>query len=528
MPRHLLRLLSLALLAIAASTPLRAQDSPARSAAIRRAAESISASTYRERVAVIAHDSMRGRDTPSPELEKTASWVAAEFRRIGLVPFGDARQFIQRYQLRRSRLDSSTAVTGSAGGVTSTWRLGRDLAWMGGNPPAAPVSLPVVLLSGFPAAGAPAFGDVDVRGAAVVHVVTPEQLGGPGLNQLIGQGIAAGVGAWIVVADLPAPRWAGWLRRGLLAERWELIGETAALDDATPPIMAIRDSAAAGLLAAAGADLASVRAPAGWGVRALAGARVELRAQRVVVDEPTLPNVVGILEGSDRLLRSEAVLFVAHMDHVGVTANGRCAAMGADSVCNGANDNASGTVGLIELAEAYASLRPRPRRTLVFVAVSGEERGLFGSRYYAGHPHPAVPIDRTVAVIGLDEIARNTPDTMIAVGKGFSSLGQRLDEVVRTHPELGLMALDDLWPEQNYFQRSDHYPFARRGVPALVLYGGNSAEVHRPNDVVETADWEKASRIVRVAFYLGLEVANATGRPMWDAAARQRIVQGGN
>jgi len=117
---------------------------------------------------------------------------------------------------------------------------------------------------------------------------------------------------------------------------------------------------------------------------------------------------------------------------------------------------------------------------------------------------------------------------MIVVGKSFSSLGQRIDEVIRSHPELALMALDDLWPEQNYFQRSDHYPFARKGVPALVLYGGNSSEVHRPDDVVETADWEKASRIVRVAFYLGLDAAERAERPVWDTAARQRVVPGRN
>jgi len=515
--------------AVAAASQLPAQAPRAAPATVpaaaRRAAESITASTYRERAAVIAHDSMRGRDNPSPGLDATAEWVAAEFRRIGLRPGGDAGTYLQRYRLRRSRLDSSTTVAGTAGGVTASWRLGRELAWLGGSAPAAALSLPVVILSGFPAAGAPPFGDVDVRGAAILHVVTLEQLASPGLNQLIAQGIGAGVGAWIVVADVPAPRWAGWLRRGLLAEQWEMVGERGALHDGTPPVLALRDSAAAGLLSAAGADLAAIRADAGR-VRALPIGRFEIQAQRRVIDEPTLPNVVGILEGSDRRLRTEAVVFVAHTDHVGVTADGRCAAMGADSVCNGANDNASGTVGVIELAEAYASLRPRPARTLVFAAVSGEERGLFGSSYYASHP--AIPLPQTVAVVALDEIARNTPDTMIAVGKGFSSLGQVLDGVVGAHPELGLLALDDLWPEQNYFRRSDHYPFAQRGVPALALYGGNSAEVHRPNDVVETADWEKASRIVQAAFYLGLDVANATGRPVWDPASRRRFVQGGN
>jgi len=513
----------LCVLAALAAPPLSAQTASASPDAASRAAESIEEATFRQRAAVIAHDSMRGRDNPSPGLDLTAAWAASEFGRIGLRPAGDAGSYVQRYRLRRTKRDTSTTLTGTTAGVTRAWRLGRDFALLGGNPPDASVDLPVVLLSGIPADGSRPFGAVDVRGAAVLHVVTPEQLAGPVVNQLIGQGIAAGVGAWIAVADVPAPRWAGWLRRSLAAEQWELVGGTGALDGGVPPVIALRDSAVAGLLAAAGVDLATLHAPAGQGVRALSGVRLVLQSRRVVLDEPTLPNVVGILEGGDRRLREEAVVFVAHMDHMGVTAGGRCAAIGADSICNGANDNASGTVAVIEMAEAFASMRPRPARSMVFAIVSGEEIGLFGSSHLANNP--PVPLSRTVAAITLDEIARNTPDTMIVVGKGFSSLGATVDAVVSAHPELGLPAIDDLWPEQNYFQRSDHYPFARLGVPALAFYGGGSAEVHRPNDAVETADWGKAARIARLVFLTALEVANTAARPTWDGAARARVVR---
>jgi len=527
---HLLRpLLSLGILAAATSTlPGQARPSrpsgPPTPAAVRRAAESIDSATYRARAAVIADDSMRGRDNPSPGLELTAAWVASEFRRIGLRPAGDDGTFIQRYRVRRSRIDSSSTVTATARGYATTWRLARDVAFLGGRPSTAAAPLPVVLLSGLPADPTRPFGDVAVRGAAVLNVLTREQFEGPAINPLIVQGLAAGVGTWIAVVEPPAPRWAAWLRRGLLVEQWDLIGARSAFDVGAAPVLAVRDSAAAALLAAAGTDLATLRAPAGQGIRVLDGVQLALDLRQVVVDEPSLPNVVGVLEGSDPRLREEAVAFVAHMDHVGVTATGRCAARGADSVCNGANDDASGTVGVVELAEAYASLRPRPARSLVFLVVSGEERGLFGSSYYTGHP--AIPLERTVAAVAMDEIARNTPDTMIVIGKGFSSLGEVVDRVVGANPELGLLALDDLWPGQNYFTRSDHYAFARRGVPAFVLYGGTSAQTHRPDDSVDSADWGKAARIARVAFYVGLDVANAAARPTWDPEARARIVEG--
>jgi len=526
MQRFANRLVPLALAALAAS-PLHSQARRGQApspAAVRRAAESIAEASFRERGTLIAHDSMRGRDTPSPGLDKTAEWVASEFRRIGLRPGGDQGSYIQRYQLRRSRLDSATALTATAGGASAAWRLGRDVAFLGGTRPAAAQTMPLVLLSGVPTDSARPFGDVAVRGAAVLHVAAPELIGGPALNQLIGQAIAAGVAAWIVVADVPAARWTNWLRRSLVGQQWELVGMAGPLDGGAPQLYGVRDSSAMALLEAAGQDLAALRASGTPTILPLAGAQLAVQPRTVTTAEPSVPNVVGVLEGSDPALRAQAVAFVAHMDHVGVTADGRCAAMGADSICNGANDNAAGTVGVVELAEAYASLRPRPRRSTVFVAVSGEELGIFGSGYYTSRP--AVPMDQTVAVIGMDEIARNTPDSMIVVGKRYSSMGEIADRIAAGHPELGLLAVDDLWPELNYFQRSDHYPFALRGVPALVLYGGPSAEVHRPNDAAETTSWEKAARVVRFAFYVGLDVANADGRPEWDPQARARTVRG--
>jgi len=519
------RFAPLALAALAAS-PLHGQarrGQAASPAAVRRAAETIAEASFRERGTLLAHDSMRGRDTPSPGLDLTAEWVASEFRRIGLRPGGDQGSYIQRFQLRRSRLDSATALTATAGGVSTTWRLGRDVAFLGGTRPATTQTMPLVLLSGIPTDSARPFGDMAVRGAAVLHVATPEIIGGPALNQMIGQAIAAGVAAWIVVVDVPEARWTNWLRRSVTAQQWQMVGVAGPLDGGVPQLFGVRDSSAMALLTAAGQDLNALRSSGTATIRQLGGAQLTIRPSSVVTAEPTVPNAVGVLEGSDPALRAQAVAFVAHMDHVGVTAGGRCPAVGADSVCNGANDNAAGTVGLVELAEAYASLRPRPRRSMVFVAVSAEELGIFGSGYYTSRP--AIPMDQTVAVIGMDEIARNTPDSMIVVGKAYSSLGAVADRVVAAHPELGLLAVDDIWPQLNYFQRSDHYPFALRGVPALVLYGGPSAEVHTPNDSPETVNWGKAARVVRVAFYVGLEVANTDARPEWDPQARARTVR---
>jgi Zn-dependent M28 family amino/carboxypeptidase len=506
---------------IALTSPLSAQSRTT----IQRAAGTIDAAHFRAGVGVIADDSMRGRDTPSPELEKTAAWVAAEFRRLHLRPAGDQGSYLQRFQLRRSRPDSAYTLTATGRGVTSEWRLGRDIAFVWGELPEAAASLPVVLLAGVPTDIARPLGDVPARGAVVIHVITPDQFRGAVLNPLMGAAMSLGVGAWIVVVDAPAPRFAALAARSFQPQ-WELLGRTSHGARGTPMLGMVNDSAARAVLAAAGEDLAALRTPAGQGARALAGVTVAFAPRWIVEAEPTAPNVVGVLEGSDPTLRNEAVVFVGHMDHVGVAADGRCPAVGADSTCNGADDNASGTVGVVELAEAYASLQPRPRRSIVFLGVSAEERGLFGTYHYTDHP--AIPLEQTVAAFSLDMLSRNAPDTIYLVGKRFSSLGEAADRTAREHPELRMTPADD--PDSSGFnwQSSDHLPFAQRGVPAAFFFAGQHPDLHRATDSVDRADWDKAARVARLAFYLGLDVANAAARPQWDPAARQRIVAGAN
>jgi Zn-dependent M28 family amino/carboxypeptidase len=164
---------------------------------------------------------------------------------------------------------------------------------------------------------------------------------------------------------------------------------------------------------------------------------------------------------------------------------------------------------VIELAEAFATLHPRPTRTLIFAAMTAEERGLFGSRFYV--EHPLVPLAQTVAVINLDMIARNPPDTAGFLGK---------DRVVREHPDLGLVPAE----HEGRFTASDHFPFVQQGVPALFFFSGEHTDLHTAADNPERADPDQAARIVRLAFLVGIAVADAAERPMWDPAARAHLV----
>jgi Zn-dependent M28 family amino/carboxypeptidase len=227
---------------------------------------------------------------------------------------------------------------------------------------------------------------------------------------------------------------------------------------------------------------------------------------------------VGILDGSDPELRDEFVVFSGHMDHVGVGSPDE----NGDSIFNGADDDASGTVAVMEVGEAMASLETAPRRSMVFLVVSGEEKGLWGSEYFASFP--TVPLEQTVANINTDMVGRNWPDTIVAIGKEHSDLGETLNRVNGSHPELGMTAIDDVWPEERFYYRSDHFNFAQKGVPVLFFFNGTHEDYHGRDDEPDRIDAEKAARIARLVFYLGVDIGNAAERPKWNPESYQRIV----
>lgn len=229
------------------------------------------------------------------------------------------------------------------------------------------------------------------------------------------------------------------------------------------------------------------------------------------------PNVVGIRRGSDPALRDTYVVLSAHMDHVGI---GPPDATG-DSIYNGADDDASGTAAIVEVAEAFASLPDPPARSLLFLAVSGEERGLLGSRWFADHP--PFPTDRLAANLNVDMISRNEPGSIALIGLDHSSLGPLVRSIADELPELGLAVLSDPWPEERFFFRSDHYSFARRGVPAIFFFAGTHEDYHRPSDEIEEIDPDKAARVARLVFYVAAAVAGDAEAPQWTPEGLQAI-----
>lgn len=243
--------------------------------------------------------------------------------------------------------------------------------------------------------------------------------------------------------------------------------------------------------------------------------------QRFAVPDGSAPNVVGILRGSDPVLRDTYIVFSAHIDHIGTGPPNEA----GDSIFNGADDDASGTAALLELAEAFAMLPQPPARSLVFLGVSGEELGLLGSAHFVAQP--AVPLDRIVANLNIDMIGRNDPGTVVAIGLRYSTLGE-LAEQVAAERELGIEVIDDPWPRERFFFRSDHYNFARAGVPALFFFTGPHEDYHGLEDEVERIDLDKITRVTRFIFHLGEAVAQDPAAPRWTERGRREVgVPGG-
>ncbi len=238
------------------------------------------------------------------------------------------------------------------------------------------------------------------------------------------------------------------------------------------------------------------------------------------------PNIVGALFGSDPKLRQEYVVYSAHLDHLGI-----CPAVNGDNVCHGAFDNASGVAALLEIAHAYTTIPQPPRRSILFVFVTGEEKGLLGSDYFA--THPTVARDAIVADINIDGapgILYPMKD-IVALGAEDSSLAEDVKLAAR---QMELEVSPDPMPEEVFFVRGDQYSFVRQGVPSIfILEGWKSADpklngeeifkkwlvtaYHTPRDnMTQSFDFDSGAKGARLNFLLGYEVAQQLQRPRWN------------
>lgn len=496
---------------------------PAQSAQeLQKAAEGITAEVIHQRIGVIAHDSMGGRNTPSPGLEKTAAYLAGLYQKWGMKPAGENGTWYQRYPMVKKRINQSSAeLHVTENGVVSRYPMG-EFAYAYGGGSTAPITGTATLLGG---AITPAdVQEMDFAGQIVLLVMDAgKMVDGNRMIQALARMRPA---ALIILRNDPPEAFA----RGRTAQtsprfRLEKAGATT-----LPTIVALHDQLFANDPMAAGRpDFAAIRSSATPVIMPFPPeVSVRITAEEEVVERVMVPNVVGMIEGSDPVLKQEYLIYSAHMDHVGTVGDGvgGCSHRGdddrTDMICNGADDDASGTTGIAAIGEAFARLPTKPKRSIIILNVSGEEKGLLGSEWYSDHP--TVPLDKIVADINLDMIGRNNPDSIVVIGQQHSNLGATLAAVNARHPELRMTTSEDLWPEQRFYERSDHFNFARYGVPVLFFFNGVHDQYHRVADHVDLIDTDKLSRVAQIAFYFGAEVANTVERPTWDPAAYEKFV----
>ena len=500
---------SLAILFLLAA-PLAAQQEPR---PVRDAAATITAADVERRLRIIADDSMGGRDTPSRGLELTAQYVADEFRRFGLKPGGENGTYFQRYSIERRKFDAVTSQLmfhGTTSHAMASFQ--RDAIFTSGTAPAGTVEADLVALGTL---AVPDQLDKAAVQGKIVLLVYDYTKSAPASAQVLVRALRdAGAVAIIRVSNRDSTQFTTMMNRAATIERSIVGGQPA-----SPANIEVRDALVNGL----GLDLAAIRGGAAQ-LRPVPGAHAMLALKETVLESNTAPNTIGILEGSDPKLKAEYLVFSAHMDHIGTTGvnNSSCRAMGADSICNGADDDGSGTTGVLEVAEAFTRRGVRPKRSIIFMTVSGEEHGLWGSAYWA--THPTVPIQSVVANFNVDMIGRNWEDTVVAIGRQHSNLGQVLDATAARHPELRMVPIDDRWPQENFYGRSDHYNFARQGIPVLFFFTGVHDQYHKADDTVDRIGFGKAARILQLLFYTSYAVAQDPARPQWTPESWDQIV----
>jgi len=463
-----------------------------------RAAATIIPEDIRRHITFLASDELAGRDTPSPGLETAASYLVEVLEEAGLEPAGDNGTFIQRFPYTRTAMiPASRQVNYRSAGSTREFDFGRDYYVLLGDLSATNAE---VVYGG--AGAQPSAGLAQVaNGKVVLFTIEGNPFSGTGEDFLTAFLAAGQGGASAVVFLLDETQTPD-----------SILDMASGLQGFPPlpvPVVSLSSESGAALFADAGLDLAALRASPPANALPLDGITMNVSTP-YEVSEHTPPNVVAMIRGSDPVLREEYIVYSAHFDHVGIGIPNEA----GDSIYNGADDNASGTAALMEAATAFAALDVPPARSVVFLAVSGEEKGLLGSEYYS--ENTTVPIEGIIVNINLDMVGRKQPDIVIGIGRQYTNLGALTDRVLLEHPDLGLTVIDDPKPEEQSFFRSDHLNFVNKDIPAIFFSAGfDHEDYHKPSDEIELIDMDKAARVSRMVFYLGALIAGGTVDPAW-------------
>jgi len=480
--------------------------------------ESITSSDLKSHLYFLAADEFKGRDTPSEELKMASRYLAVQAESYGLKPIMDNGSFFQEIPLRTSWLaEKSTYIKFDNKGKQAAFRYGADFGLRNRSLKAGKVSGEIVFLGlglHAPEQGWDDYKGIDVTNkvAVILEAALPDDhhlrsdISGIVFRRRSDTLILKGASAVIYV--ISEWREKNFVQQQLVFEnpvRASVVSDSkkGPSSDSRSKFyeLEIRHSAAVEMLGISPGELTKMFKQVQNGEqvlsRIISGSKIEIQITTENKIEKTR-NVLAYIEGSDSNLQDEFIVYGAHYDHVGAREG---------DIYNGANDNGSGSVALLEMAEAFM-ISP-PKRSVVFAWFTGEEKGLWGSEYFVHHP--PVPIDKITAHINLDVISGENPESIALVG--HTRLSSELDQLVtRVNEECCGMDLDNYFedpgPSNMFFFMSDHYPFIQYGIPSVWLFNGPEPNVHRPTDTPENINYEKMENVTRLAFSIGLEIAN--------------------
>ncbi|MFN6286246.1 MAG: M28 family peptidase [Bacteroidota bacterium] len=476
--------------------------------AVIKAASTITAADMQRHLYIIAGAEMEGRDTPSPGLEKAATYIENHFRSLGLIA-GNKDSYRQYYPLYKdSMTQAALEINGTA------LKMGEHFAPLTTNYSAG-MRFSEVVFAGFGIVDGEIrndYKDLNVAGKLVLIADgTPadykpaagnaRSMNAPGSpNGKLMAAMSRGAAAVLIIQS-NFPR-----RVAATGGNWSMNGFRP-----TQPVFGFYIAAekAAALLQTEATSLLE-RIKKGEITTKTVKAEVVLQYAKETV-KTEVSNVLGVLEGTDK--KDEYVVITSHYDHVGKRADG--------TIFYGADDDGSGTTGILELAEAFALAKKEgkgPRRSILFMTVSGEEKGLWGSRYYS--EHPVFPLDKTTVDLNIDMIGRIGSDYLkdkdslnyvyiIGDDKLSTDLTPITDQVNSTY--VG-MKLDRRYNDPNdpnrFYYRSDHYNFADKGVPIIFYFNGVHADYHKPTDTPDKINYPLMAKRAQLVYYTAWEMAN--------------------
>jgi hypothetical protein len=475
----------------------------------------------------LADDLLEGRGTATRGHELAAAWMATQFEQIGLAPAGEAGGYLQRVPLRSARTQREGATLMLTRGASEErLEFGKDFYTVA-DPARAESSVDAALVFVRYGVTAPEQNHDDYKGIDARGKIVVEWYGAPNFestlkahysSSIVKSANAAAHGA-VGLITLATPEIESRYPfekqvHALAFPRFSWLDPAGTPNDYFPE-----------LKVRAYVSLDAAKRFFGNGENLPLSASARMRASTALADV-TSPNVVAKLEGSDPTLKNEYVIFSAHLDHLGIgePVNG-------DAIYNGAIDNAIGSANLVEIARAFASMQPRPKRSMLFLSVTGEESGLIGSDYFAHHP----TIDKRAMVADINMDA-NMPLWPLRDIIAFGAEHSTLDAVVRKAAARMQLAISpDPLPEQVSFIRSDQYSFVKQGIPSVFpMPGGKSDDprvnvmaiyqkwsmtrYHQPGDDMTQPglDFTQAATFARFALRCGYLVADDPVRPAWN------------